>query len=366
MKNDIFFMRDAISLAERATGFTSPNPLVGCVIVKGGRVIGRGYHKKAGTPHAEIHALRSAGKRSKGATLYVTLEPCDHFGRTPPCTDAVIKAGIKSVVIGMKDPNPVNNGRGMRRLKAHGISIRLGVLAKECASINRPYLKWITSGLPYVTIKIAESLDGKIATSTGESRWISSGTSREYVQKMRAGADAVMTGINTVLKDDPLLIPRGDFKKYPVRIVVDSALKIPVGSKLVKNVDKAPLWIAASKGASAKRKLALQDRGVKVIGLGAKKGRVDLKELLSFLGKNMLTSILVEGGAELAGSLFDGHLADEAVFFIAPKIIGGRGAVTSVRGEGVRHIDGAYRIKDMTTRLSGGDIVAEGRVEYKK
>jgi riboflavin biosynthesis protein RibD len=238
MKNTVTrharYMRQAIALALKAAGSTSPNPMVGCIIVKNGRVISRGYHKKAGGPHAEVEALKKARNRASGATMYVTLEPCDRYGRTPPCTDAIINSGIKKVYIGTRDPNPKNNGRGANKLKRHGISVVEGVCQREAFGINAAYNKFIRTGIPFVTLKIAESLDGKIATRTGRSKWISSKRSRNEVRSIRRTSDAVLIGVNTVIKDDPGIMPDGESGHAAVRIVLDTNLRIPLGSRIVR------------------------------------------------------------------------------------------------------------------------------------
>lgn len=331
------YMRLAIGLAKKAEGMTSPNPLVGAVLVKAGRVVGKGYHKKCGLPHAEVNAIRDAGPKAKGCDLYVTLEPCDHFGKTPPCTGAIIAAGIERVVIGMKDPNPINNGKGIARLKRAGIKVETGVLEEESKSINLPYIKYIKTGLPYVTLKMAQSLDGKIATSTGNSKWITSEDARAYVQRLRGKVDAVMVGANTVLKDDPSLLCKIPGAKQPARVIAGGMASIPASAKIFRNADKSKVIVAVGP-----------------------EGKVDLKDLLKKLGKMGLINILVEGGGELAASLVKRGLVDKYLFFIAPKIIGGRSAVTSVEGEGVKFVKDAVMIKDMKAVMIGRDILIEG------
>jgi len=334
---DAKYMKVAIGLAKRAEGMTSPNPLVGAVLVKGGRIVGKGYHKRCGLPHAEVNAIRDAGSKVRGADLYVTLEPCNHFGRTPPCTDAIINAGIKRVIIGMKDPNRINNGKGIARLKRAGIKIVMGVLEKEAVSINLPYIKYITKGLPYVTLKMAQSLDGKIATRTGNSKWITSDEARAYVQRLRARVDAVMVGANTVLKDDPTLRCKIPGAKQPARVVIGGKLPVPSSAKIFRSADKSKVIIAA-----------------------VPDGKVNLKDLLKKLGRMGIINILVEGGGELAASLVKERLIDRYLFFVAPKIIGGRGAVTSVEGEGVKFVNDAVQIKDMRFAMVGRDLLIEG------
>jgi diaminohydroxyphosphoribosylaminopyrimidine deaminase/5-amino-6-(5-phosphoribosylamino)uracil reductase len=336
-KKDETYMRMALELATRAEGKTSPNPLVGALIVKNGRVIGKGYHKMCGKPHAEIEAIRNArGRDLRGAALYVTLEPCNHFGRTPPCTDALIKSGIKKVFIGMKDPNPVNNGRGVARLNAHGIKTVVGVLQKDSRAMNAPFIKFITKKMPYVTVKIAESLDGKIATKTGDSKWITSDDARRYVHHLRGVVDAVMVGANTAIKDDPLLLDRSYGSKQPVRIVVSGRKNIPSRSKLFRSREKSPVIIAK-----------------------AKKGRVDLSRLLKELASIGIQHILVEGGGELVASLVENKLVDRFLFFIAPKIVGGRNAVTSVEGSGVSKVKDAVQLRNIKIRRFDKDILIE-------
>ncbi len=341
MNIDEKYMHMALSLAKRGEGMTSPNPAVGAVIVRNGNVVGRGYHKRCGLPHAEVNALDAAGDLSKRSTLYVTLEPCSHFGRTPPCVNAIIKAKINRVVIGMKDPNPINNGRGIRRLKRAGIKTSAGILKTEAEELNKPFIKFMTTGLPYVTVKMAESLDGKIATKTGDSKWITGADSRQYVHRLRARADAVMVGANTAIKDDPALLSNVSGAKQPARIIVSGVVKIKPNSRIFATSDISPVYIAS----------------------GHKRGRkVDLKGLLKKLGKMGMIHILVEGGGELVASLVDDRLVDEFLFFIAPKIIGGRDAITSVEGKGVSRIDQALVFKTMKVRKFEKDILIEAEV----
>jgi diaminohydroxyphosphoribosylaminopyrimidine deaminase/5-amino-6-(5-phosphoribosylamino)uracil reductase len=324
------YMRLAIGLARRAEGMTSPNPLVGAVVVKNGRIVGKGYHKKAGSPHAEVNALNAAGKGSRGATLYVTLEPCDHFGRTPPCTGAIIKSGVKKVVIAMKDPNPAKNGRGIKRLKNRGIDVVSGVLGREARSINKPYVKFITTGLPYVTVKVAQSLDGKIATRSGDSKWISARDSRRYVHDLRSKVDAVMVGARTVIKDDPVLLSSRPGAKQPVRVIVDGASGIPSKSRIFSGRHSGEVILASS-----------------MLG---RKGRADLRKLLKGLAKKGIMHVLVEGGGELIADMVDKDLADRVLIFMAPKVIGGVDAITAVEGRGISKMAQAksFNIKALT------------------
>ena len=335
MNIDEKYMRLALDLAKKAEGHTSPNPMVGAVIVKDGRIVGRGYHKRCGSAHAEVNAIKSAGTRARGATMYVTLEPCDHFGRTPPCTDAIIGSGVRKVIAAMKDPNPINAGHGLKKLKRNGIETRVDVLKDEAFLLNKPYIKFITKKMPYVTLKIAESLDGKIAARTGDSKWITSEDTRRYVHKLRAKSDAVMVGANTVISDDPKLLAKGS-SKQPLRIVVCGKRKIPANAKIFLDTKKSSVILARSRT-----------------------GRVDLKQLLKQLAGLQITNILVEGGGELAASLIESKLVDRFLFFVAPKIIGGREAVTSVEGLGVGRVADAVVLKNFKTRRFKNDILLE-------
>lgn len=355
------YMKVAISLAKKAEGMTSPNPIVGAVIVKGGKIVGRGYHRKAGLPHAEIEALKDAGSDANGAAMFVTLEPCDHFGRTPPCTDAVIKSGIRKVVIGMRDPNPVNNGAGIKKLKRNGIKIVAGVLEKEAMGINRPFIKFITKKMPYVTVKLAETLDGKIATRTGDSKWISSEESRRYVHGLRGAVDAVMVGVNTVLRDDPTLLSVLSVSKQPARVIVDSTLKTPASSKIFATLGRSDIIMAATDRAPSGRIKSFRDLGVEVIITKSKDGKVDLKTLLKGLARRDIVNILVEGGGELAASLAERRLVDRFLFFIAPKIAGGREAVGAIGGIGISRMKDALMFSKVEVGRSGPDILVDVR-----
>jgi len=356
-------MRRAIRLARRAEGHTSPNPLVGAVIVKDGAVVGSGYHRKAGQPHAEVNAITDAGRKTQGATLYVTLEPCDHFGRTPPCTDAIIASGIREAVIAMRDPNPLNNGRGLRRLARHGIKVSVGMLEGEARAINKPYSKYITARMPYVTVKIAQSLDGKIATRTGDAKWVSSEESRRFVHRLRGKVDAVMVGAATVIRDDPLLTCRPDGRaaalRHPVRVIVDTYLKTPERARVIRSVGQGSVVIATSKKAPASKIARMRSRGVDMLVVGSSGGRIRMRQLLKMLAERGITHLLVEGGGELIGSLVEARLVDTFLFFIAPKIIGGRDAKTSVEGGGVASMKDCLRLNEMRVTKMQHDIMIE-------
>lgn len=363
IKIDEKYMRIAIGLAKRAEGMTSPNPIVGAVVVKDGRIVGKGYHRAAGLSHAEVDALLEARDRARGATLYVTLEPCDHFGRTPPCTDLIIRTGIRRVVAGMPDPNPINNGRGMKRLAKHGIKTVVGLLADDVRSINKVYTKYITKNLPYVTIKVAQSLDGKIATRSGDSRWITAGDSRCFVHRLRSKVDAVMVGVNTVIMDNPLLTARFTGSKEPVRVIVDSGLRTPITAKIFSNIKRSPV-IIATVSKSEKSKI-YEAKGAVVLRLKKKNGRVDIKELLKTLAKRQITHVLVEGGGELNAGLLEARLVDKLLFFVAPKIVGGREAITSVEGNGVSGIGEAINFKIVSVKRFENDILLECDPDWK-
>ena len=354
MNIDEKYMRMALRLAQKAQGKTSPNPTVGAVVVKKGLIVGKGYHKRCGLPHAEVNALNDAGHKARGSTLYVTLEPCDHFGRTPPCSDAIIKAGIKRVVIGMKDPNPLNNGRGIRKLNRAGIATSVGILADEARELNKPFIKFIAASLPYVTVKMAESLDGKIATKTGDSRWITGEDSRRYVRMLRSKVDAVMVGVNTVIKDDPALLSGISGTREPARVIVDSDLKTPRNSKILATTDISPVYIATTKNAA---------NGLNILTVKSDHGKVDLKDLLKKLGRMGIIHLLVEGGGELVASLIERKLVDEFLFFIAPKVIGGRDAVTPVEGNGIKRMDEALIFNKMKIRKFKRDILISAEVK---
>ena len=358
---DETFMREALRAARNAVGRTSPNPLVGAVVVRDGRIISMGWHRQVGTPHAEIHALNMAGELACGSTLYVTLEPCSHFGRTPPCVDAIIKAGIKRVVAAMSDPNPKVAGRGFARLRDAGIDVTVGVLENEARRLNEVFLKWITTGMPFVMLKTAMTLDGKIATSTGQLKWITSESARRRVHEWRNIFDGIMVGIGTVLADNPSLTTRLEIgSRNPIRIIVDSKARTPVDYNVVVD-GQAKTIIAVSERAPQKNIDALIERGVEIIKVGDG-DRVDLRLLMKELAAREITSVMVEGGGTLNFSLLQCGLVDKINAFIAPKILGGRNALTPVEGEGFSLIDQAIELIDVETEMIGGDVLISGAV----
>jgi diaminohydroxyphosphoribosylaminopyrimidine deaminase/5-amino-6-(5-phosphoribosylamino)uracil reductase len=359
VKSDQEFMRRALELAALGRGKTSPNPLVGAVVVKDGVIVGEGYHKKAGTPHAEVIALQEAGARAKGADLYVNLEPCCHYGRTPPCTKAIIEAGVKRVVVACEDPNLLVAGKGIEILRQAGIAVEVGVLEEEARRLNEVFFKFITTRRPFVTLKVAMSLDGKIATFAGDSKWITGEQARCYAHQMRAEHDAVMVGIGTVLTDDPLLTVRlpGE-SKQPWRLIVDSRLRIPLESRIALTSGKFPTIVATvqHQGSREKKKL-LEERGIEVWELPADRGRVDLNALLEELGRKEITSVLLEGGATLNASALEAGVVDKFVIFVAPKIIGGSRAPGPIGGLGVERIEDAWLVSNLEFSRVGEDLM---------
>ena len=361
--NDEIFMREALRIAKNAEGRTSPNPLVGAVVVKDGKIIAEGWHRQAGTPHAEVHALNMAGELAKGATLYVTLEPCSHFGRTPPCVNKIIDSGIKRVVAAMKDPNPKVSGRGFEILKNAGIDVEIGVLEAESRALNAVFLKFITKKLPFVTLKFASSLDGKIATFSGESQWISCAESRKYAHHLRDINDAILVGIGTVLADNPSLTTRLVEGKNPVRVIVDSNARIPLDSKVVTD-KSARTIIAVTENAPAEKISKLKARDAEIIFCGGEK-RVDLKILMEKLAELEITSVLVEGGGTIHFAMLKSGLADKILAFIAPKIIGGAKSLTSVEGLGFEKLAEAVDLSNFTAEKIGEDFLLSGYIREK-
>ncbi|MDY6267614.1 MAG: bifunctional diaminohydroxyphosphoribosylaminopyrimidine deaminase/5-amino-6-(5-phosphoribosylamino)uracil reductase RibD [Selenomonadaceae bacterium] len=356
-------MREALRIARNAEGRTSPNPLVGAVIVKDGRIVAEGWHRKAGTPHAEVHALRMAGDLAKGATLYVTLEPCAHYGRTGPCAKAVAEAGIARVVIAMQDPNPKVAGKGIAILREAGIDVTCGVLEDEARRLNEVFLHWITTGLPFVVLKTAMTLDGKIATATGDSQWISNETSRLRVHEMRDRYDAILVGIGTELHDDPSLTTRLPDRagKNPVRIIVDSQARTPLDAHVVTD-GRAKTIIATTEAAPNERVEALQAAGVTVLACGSGP-EVDLRLLMQQLGQKEIASVFVEGGGQVAFSLLQNGLVDKVHAFVAPKIVGGAAARTPVEGEGFQHLADAVELIGLTAEPVAGDLLLTAYVK---
>jgi diaminohydroxyphosphoribosylaminopyrimidine deaminase/5-amino-6-(5-phosphoribosylamino)uracil reductase len=359
-------MQRALELAAQARGRTSPNPMVGAVIVRAGRVVGEGYHRQAGTPHAEVHALRAAGDLARGATLYVNLEPCNHQGRTPPCTEALIAAGIAEVHMAMLDPNPLVNGQGRARLEAAGIRTVVGECAEPARELNEAFVTYITAGRPFVIGKFAASLDGKIATRTGESRWITGEAARLRGHELRDTVDAILVGAATVIADDPLLTTRrpGREVRHPLRVVLDSRGRVPLEARVLDPALPAKTLLAATAALPAERRAALESRGVEVLVLPADaQGRVDLAALLETLGRRQVTSLLVEGGGTVLASFFQAGLVDKVVAFLAPLVIGGQEAPSAVSGTGVAHLADAARLERVQVERVGEDVLVTGYLQ---
>lgn len=361
LASDIRYMQRALAIAAGGIGFVSPNPLVGCVIVKEGRIVGEGYHERYGGPHAEVNALRAAGSEARGATLYVTLEPCCHTGKTPPCADAVLRARVGRVVMAVRDPNPKVAGGGLARLRAAGIDVTLGVCEAEARRLNETFLHYIQTQRPFVTLKCAVTLDGKIATRTGASRWITGGPAREQVHRMRHAADALLVGAGTALQDDPQLTTRlpGGGGVNPLRIVVDSMLRLPLSSQLAAVGPDRRTLVATSERAPVGKQRQLEGQGVEVLRLPSyADGRVDIEALLATLGTWGVADLLVEGGATLNATLLQRRLVDKAVVFVAPKIIGGDG-INGVAAFGVATMEDALQLYGMTSQSVGEDVMLE-------
>lgn len=382
------YMLACLKLAKKRAGKVSPNPMVGAVIVKDGKIVGQGYHRYFGGAHAEIETLKNAGIKAKDATMYVNLEPCVHWGKTPPCIPEIIKAGIKKVVTAMKDPNPLVDGKGIEWLKVKGVKCRVGILEKEAKELNRFYIKFITKKMPYVILKTAMTLDGKIATSTGESKWITSKETRNYVHHLRSQVDAILVGKNTVIKDNPSLTTHGKGHN-PLRVVIDPDLSIPVNSKIFDSL--APTLVVTKNNASTAKIRILEKKKIKILslpctfvqddsanskngqvlpassyakvrGLPTKNGKIDFKQIMRELAKMNIASVLIEGGGETNAYALKDGVVDEVLFFIAPKIIGGKNALTPVEDEGIQSLSQALKIKDWEIEKTCEDILVKGKI----
>lgn len=358
--SDIAFMQEALCLARHGMGTVSPNPMVGAIIVKDNAVVGKGYHKRAGTEHAEILALREAGDLAQGATLYVTLEPCAHYGRTPPCVGAIIRSGITRVVVAMEDPNPKVAGKGVSTLLSANLEVRVGVLEEEARMLNEVYVKSVMAGLPFVVLKYAMTMDGKIATYVGDSKWVTEEPARKLVHQLRNTYDAVVVGVGTVLADNPRLTVRGlrDASRNPVRVIIDSYLRTPLDAKVLSEPGK--VIIATTKGVPLQRIEEFEDRGVEILAVGEYSNRVDLLVLAQELIKRDITSLLLECGGSLSASFLESGLVDKVLCFIAPKIIGGEGAITPVEGRGIRLMRDCLALQNTSVCKIGQDVLIEG------
>lgn len=361
---DVEYMKRALELAEKGIGYTNPNPLVGAVIVKDGKIIGEGYHQVYGSHHAEVNAFKNATEDVKGATMYVTLEPCSHYGKTPPCANAIVEKGIKKVIVGLVDPNPEVSGRGVKILRDNGIEVITGVLEEEGRKLNEIFLKYITTRLPFCIMKTAMTLDGKIAAYTGDSKWITGEASRKYVHQLRHRAASIMVGIGTILADDPMLTTRFDAGEGsdPIRIIVDSSARIPLEAKVLNLKSRARTIIATTEKADKDKIEALKEKDAEVIITPLKNEKVDLSFLMKALGERKIDSILLEGGSELNYAALEEGIVDKINAFIAPKIIGGSTAKTPVGGEGKAYMKDAILLKEIDIQRFGDDIMVEGYI----
>ena len=361
---DAVYMQRALALARHGIGFVSPNPLVGCVIVQAGRIVGEGYHHRFGGPHAEVHALRQAGLQAQGAVMYVTLEPCCHVGKTPPCVEAVLAAGIRRVVVAVSDPNPLVAGGGLERLRTARVEVTLGVCEAEARQLNEAFFHFVRTRRPFITLKCAMTLDGKIATRTGASRWITGAAAREEAHRMRHATDALLVGLGTVMQDDPLLttrLPQGDGVN-PLRIVVDSCLRLPLTAQLTVVAPDCRTLVATTERAPASKQRQLEDLGIEILRLPAYDGQVDVDALFRILGTREIASVLVEGGAALSATLLRRRLVDKMVIFIAPKIIGGDG-ISVIAACGVETMAHAIPLRDITSWPVGDDLMLTAYLE---
>lgn len=356
-------MKMALALAEHGRGRTSPNPMVGCVIVKDGVVVGKGFHRAAGEPHAEIHALNEAGDRARGASLYVSLEPCNHTGRTPPCTQAILNSGIKRIVAGMKDPNPGVTGGGLAFLQSQGLDVSAGVCEDLCRRLNEVFIKHVVTGMPFVILKCAATLDGCIATHSGDSRWITNPLSRHFVHEIRNQVDAVMVGIGTVLKDNPRLTTRLENREGsdPLRIVLDSRLSTPPNARLLHLTSDSDTLLVTGRDVPAEKRSRLEKNGVRFLSLDSHQGRIDLPALMKELGKMDVTSLLIEGGSTVNGSALRAGIVDKIFMFFAPKLCTGSG-VSICSGPGVDFMAQSLQVTDLSVHRFDNDVMIEAYV----
>ena len=359
---DLAYMEMAYGLAEKARGRTSPNPLVGAVVVRSGVVVGHGFHEKAGKPHAEILALGMAARSANGATLYLTLEPCVHWGQTPPCVDTVLAAGLKRAVVSAVDPNPLVHTRGIQRLKEAGLDVSVGLLEERNSDLNETYAKYITRKIPFVTLKAALTLDGKIACRTGDSKWISSAGTRDYVHLLRGENDAIMIGVNTLVADDPRLTVRHPNwgRKEIVRVILDSRLRFPLTAKILSTLRRGRILVFAGSGAPAAKAHALEARGVEVVVPGSRKKAWSLPDVLTELGRREIASLLVEGGSRLFTAFVENGLADKAVLTYAPRLVGGVAAPGFIGGKGAAKVGEGLALTKVRTFSVEDDIILKG------
>lgn len=362
MMNDEFYMQMALKNAQAMKGQTDPNPLVGAVIVNDNRIVGFGAHMKAGEPHAEIHALRMAGEKARGGTIYVTLEPCSHHGRTGPCAVALVEAGVQKVVIATLDPNPIVAGNGVKILEDAGIEVVIGICEEESRRMNEVFNKFIVTKKPFVTLKAASTLDGKIATHTASSKWITSEQARLDVHQLRSENMAILVGVNTVIHDDPELTSRIPNGRNPIRLVLDSTLKIPLESKVVTD-KKAATWIFTSGNYDREKRQSLEEMGISVFETSGS-NTVDLSDVMTILGEKLVSSVLIEGGGTVNGSLVENHLIDKVILYVAPKLVGGKNAPTFLEGTGIENMGDAVELTNVTIEPIGKDFKFTGYPVY--
>lgn len=360
---DSVFLEMAYGLAEKAKGWSSPNPYVGAIIVKKGTIVGTGFHEKPGNPHAEVIALQKAGSLARNATAYITLEPCVHWGRTPPCVDSLIQAGIKRVVVSALDPNPLVHKKGIQKMRQAGIQVSVGLLEEKNARLNEIYNKYIQQKIPFVTAKVAASLDGKVATKTHDSKWITSRQTREYAHLLRGEHMAIMVGINTLLNDDPRLTIRHPLwkKKQLIRVIIDSRLRFPLEAKLLRAGSKGKILVFTHQSQTSRKAQELRKKGVEIISVrSSRSGRLDLNKILAWLGQNEISSVMVEGGALLLTSLLENQLIDKIFITLSTKLIGGENAPTFFEGKGFSTVAQAMRLRNTNCFTIGKDIILEG------
>jgi len=359
-------MKMALELAERGRGFTAPNPLVGAVIVKDGHVVGEGYHSAAGKAHAEVNALDEADSAAKGATLYVTLEPCNHFGRTPPCTERIVRSGVKRVVVAMKDPNPDVTGGGVGELVRKGLEVQTGICEAEANRLNEIFVKFVRTKRPFVVVKCAATLDGQIATRTGDSKWVTGKEARQFVHRLRHALDAIMVGVGTIDTDNPRLTTRLESmdSRDPVRIILDSNLALPEDAEVLRAKSDSVTVVVTGPEISRDKRARLQESGNRVVESPLKNGRIDLDLLMDRLGAMGITSLLIEGGGRVVASAFEAEIVDKVFFFFAPKILGGNDGVPVCFGRGAERMGGCLCVADVAVNRFGDDILIEGYMDY--
>jgi len=362
--NDQHYMELALELAARGRGYTSPNPMVGAVVVKNGRIVGKGFHEAAGKPHAEVNAINDAGDDAGGAVIYVTLEPCNHTGRTPPCTEKIIRAGIRRVVTAMEDPNPSVRGGGIARLMSAGIEVTTGVCEDKARKLNEVFVKFVTTGRPFVLLKCAATLDGRIATRTGDSKWVTGPAARAYVHRLRHEYDGILVGIGTVKSDNPSLTARieGQITRDPIRIILDTRLSIPQSSLVLNLNSDSPTLLVTGSNLSPVQSSQMKKKGVRIIECPTQEFGIDLNALMERLGKLGITSVLIEGGSRAAASALNAGIVDKVAFFYAPKILGGDDGAPMCRGTGPELMNQSIQIRDIRIQRFEDDILVEGYV----